>query len=109
MRSRIVNRRDLEFQLFEVLDMDSLRERPRFAQHSRETMLDAIDTALAIAEEKDAPHNRKADEHEPTFDGQGVHLAPEVKEAHEAYIAAGRLSANEDRENRSPQLPANMP
>src|SRR5207248_416925 len=59
MRSRIVNRRDLEFQLFEVLDMDSLRERPRFAQHSRETMLAAIDTALAIAEEKFAPPEQK--------------------------------------------------
>jgi len=108
MRSRIVNRRDLEFQLFEVLDMDSLRERPRFAQHSRETMLAAIDTALAIAEEKFAPHNRKADEHEPTFDGQGVHLIPEVKEALEAYIAAGFLSATEDFENGGMQLPATV-
>src|SRR2546430_13330918 len=96
MRSRIVNRRDLEFQLFEALDMDSLRERPRFAQHSRETMLAAIDTALAIAEEKFAPHNRKADEHERTFDGKGVHLIPEVKEALEAYIAAGVPTAPHD-------------
>lgn len=70
MSSRIVSRRDLEFQLFQVLDVESLRERPRFAQHSRETMLAALDTALAIAEEKFAPHNRKADEHEPTFDGE---------------------------------------
>jgi alkylation response protein AidB-like acyl-CoA dehydrogenase len=108
MRSRIVNRRDLEFQLFEVLDMDSLRERPRFAQHSRETMLAAIDTALAIAEEKFAPHNRKADEHEPTFDGQRVHLIPEVKEALEAYIAAGFLSATEDFEDGGMQLPATV-
>ncbi len=108
MRSRIVNRRDLEFQLFEVLDMDSLRERPRFAQHSRETMLAAIDTALAIAEDKFAPHNRKADEHEPTFDGQRVHLIPEVKEALEAYIAAGFLSATEDFENGGMQLPATV-
>src|SRR2546430_1419219 len=108
MRSRIVSRRDLEFQLFEVLDLESLRKRPRFAQHSRETMLAAIDTALAIAEEKFAPHNRKADEHEPTFDGKGVHLIPEVKEALEAYIAAGFLSATEDFENGGMQLPATV-
>ena len=108
MRSRIVSRRDLEFQLFEVLDIESLRERPRFAQHSRETMLAAIDTALAIAEGKFAPHNRKADEHEPTFDGHRVHLIPEVKEALEAYIEAGFLSAGEDYEKGGMQLPATV-
>ena len=96
MGSRIVSRRDLEFQLFEVLDVESLLKRPRFAQHSRETMLAAVDTALSIAEEKFAPHNRKADEHEPTFRDGRVHLIPEVKEALDAYIAAGFLSAGED-------------
>ena len=108
MGSRIVSRRDLEFQLFEVLDLESLRKRPRFAQHSRETMLAALDTALSIAEKKFAPHNRKADEHEPTFDGQRVHLIPEVKEALDAYIAAGFLAATEDYERGGMQLPATV-
>ncbi len=108
MSSRIVSRRDLEFQLFQVLDVESLRERPRFAQHSRETMLAALDTALAIAEEKFAPHNHKADEHEPTFDGQRIHLIPEVKEALDAYIAAGFLAATEDYEMGGMQLPATV-
>src|SRR5437660_2549991 len=108
MGSRIVSRRDLEFQLFEVLELESLRKRPRFSQHSRETMLAAVDTALAIAEEKFAPHNHKADEHEPTFDGQRIHLIPEVKEALDAYIAAGFLAAGEDFENGGMQLPATV-
>jgi len=108
MSSRIVSRRDLEFQLFEVLDLDSLRERPRFAQHSRETMRAAVDTALAIAEAKFAPHNRKADEHEPRFDGKRVHLIPEVKEALDAYVAAGFLSATEDYEKGGMQLPSTV-
>jgi butyryl-CoA dehydrogenase len=108
MSSRIVSRRDLEFNLFEVLEVESLCERPRFAQHSRETMLAAVDTALAIAEAKFAPHNRKADEHEPTFDGQRVHLIPEVKEALDAYIAAGFLAATEDYGKGGMQLPATV-
>jgi len=108
MSSRIVRRRDLEFQLFEVLDVESLRDRPRFAQHSRETMLAALDTALAIAEEKFAPHNHKADEHEPTFDGQRIHLIPEVKEALDAYVATGFLAATEDYEKGGMQLPATV-
>jgi alkylation response protein AidB-like acyl-CoA dehydrogenase len=108
MGSRIVGRRDLEFQLFEVLDLESLRQRPRFAQHSRETMLAALDTALVIAEKNFAPHNRKADEHEPTFDGQRVHLIPEVKQALDAYISAGFLTATEDYEKGGMQLPATV-
>src|SRR6267378_4432211 len=85
MGSRIVSRRDLEFQLFEVLDVESLRERPRFAQH-----------------------NRKADEHEPTFHDGRVHLIPEVKEALAAYIAAGFLAAGEDYEKGGMQLPTTV-
>lgn len=81
MTPTIVNRRDLEFQLFEHLDTEALTGRPRFADHSRETFLAALDTAEAIAVEKFAPHNRAADEHEPQFDGERVVMIPEVKEA----------------------------
>jgi len=108
MGSRIVSRRDLEFQLFEVLDVESLFQRPRFSQHSRETMLAAVDTALAIAEEKFAPHNRKADEHEPVFKDGRVHLIPEVKEALDAYIGAGFLAAGEDFDKGGMQLPISV-
>jgi butyryl-CoA dehydrogenase len=37
-----------------------------------------LDTAQQIAEEHFAPHNRKADLNEPTFDGERVHMIPEV-------------------------------
>ena len=80
MAGKILSRRDLEFQLFEVLDTEALTTRPRYAEHSKETFLAVLDTAEAMAEEKFAPHNRKADEHEPTFDGTRVSMIPEVKE-----------------------------
>ena len=85
MTSAIINRRDLEFHLFEVLDVESLTSRPRYAEHSKETFLAVLDTAEAMATEKFAPHNRKADEHEPTFDGQRVTMIPEVREALKAF------------------------
>ncbi len=80
MSTQIINRRDLEFVLFELLDAEALIERPRFAGHTRKTFLAALDTAEAIAAEKFATHNRKADEHEPQFDGTRVSMIPEVKE-----------------------------
>src|SRR5512138_2150861 len=108
MKSKIVNRRDLEFQLFEALDAASLVQHPRFKEHSRETFEAALDAALAIADEKFAPHNRKADEHEPTFDGERVHLVPEVKEALDAYVEAGFLAAHRDYAEGGMQLPATV-
>jgi alkylation response protein AidB-like acyl-CoA dehydrogenase len=108
VKSRIVNRRDLQFQLFEALDTEALTSRPRFADHSIETFMGAIDTALDIADEKFAPHNRKADENEPSFDGERVTLIPEVKEALDAYRAAGFLSAVRDFDEGGMQLPVTM-
>ena len=101
----IINRRDLDFQLFEVLDAEALTQRPRYAEHSRETFAAVIDTATAIAEEKFAPHNRKADEHEPTFDGQRVSMIPEVGEALKAFCEAGFIAAAHDFERGGMQLP----
>jgi butyryl-CoA dehydrogenase len=101
----IINRRDLDFQLFEVLDAEALTQRPRYAEHSRETFAAVLDTATAIAEEKFAPHNRKADEHEPTFDGQRVSMIPEVGEALRAFCEAGFIAAAHDFERGGMQLP----
>ncbi|MDT3735898.1 MAG: acyl-CoA dehydrogenase [Denitratisoma sp.] len=108
MTARIINRRDLEFVLFELLDAESLTARPRFADHSRETFLAALDTAEAIAAEKFATHNRKADEHEPQFDGQRVTMIPEVKEALQAFIDAGFTAAAHDYALGGMQLPVTM-
>ncbi|NMM89912.1 acyl-CoA dehydrogenase [Rhodococcus sp. SRB_17] len=103
--SSLIQRRDLDFQLFEVLQADRLAERPRHADHSRETFAAAIDTAHAIAQDRFAPHNRKSDEHEPTFDGERVHLIPEVREALDAFCAAGFLAPTKDYEQGGMQLP----
>ena len=108
MTEKIINRRDLEFVLFELLDAESLTERPRFADHSRETFLAALDTAEAIAAEKFATHNRKIDEHEPQFDGQRVSMIPEVKEALQAFIDAGFMAAAHDYDLGGMQLPVTM-
>jgi alkylation response protein AidB-like acyl-CoA dehydrogenase len=104
----IINRRDLDFQLFEALDTESLTSRPRYAEHSKETFLAVLDTAEAMATEKFAPHNRKADEHEPTFDGQRVNMIPEVGEALKAFCDAGFIAAAHDFERGGMQLPVVM-
>ena len=102
----IIQLRDLEFQLFEVLDAEALTTRERHADHTRETFMAAIDTAHAVATEKFAPHNRQSDEHEPQFDGERVSIIPEVKLALDAYSSTGLLAASKDYDRGGMQLPA---
>jgi alkylation response protein AidB-like acyl-CoA dehydrogenase len=108
MSSLIVNRRDLDFLLHELLEVETLCFRDRFREHSRETFDAVLDTALAIATEKFAPHARKADENEPRFEDGKVVMIPEVAEALAAFNGAGFLSAGFDAEQGGMQLPASV-
>src|SRR5450830_1450434 len=106
MNSTILSRRDLDFILFEWLDVEGLTQRPRFADHSRETFGAAIDTAQQIATDLFAPHNKLADKNEPSFDGQTVTIIPQVKTALDTYSAAGLMAAGQDYELDGMQLPS---
>jgi len=105
MPSKILSRRDLDFLLFEWLDVTSLTQRARFADHSLETFSAALDTAEQIATDLFAPHNKKSDRDEPQFDGTSVRIIPDVKIALDAYAAAGLLAAGQDYAFGGMQLP----
>ena len=106
MAGKLLSRRDLEFLLYEWLDVESLVARPRYSDHSRETFDGALDTAERIATEFFLPHRRKSDVEEPAFDGERVHLIPEVRSAWSAFAEAGLLAAEQDAEFGGMQLPA---
>ncbi len=102
---RTVDRRDLDFQLFEVLGVEAMAARPYFADHDRGTLSAAIDTAQAVAAEHFQTHNRKNDLNEPTFDGKTVSIIPEVKAALEQFIKAGFMAAHRSYDEGGQQLP----
>lgn len=108
MQSKIISRRDLEFMLYEWLDVESLTQRARFADHSRETFDATLDTSEQIATELFAPHNKKNDQQEPHFDGETVHIIPEVKVALDAFCKAGLMAAGQDYELGGMQLPSTV-
>lgn len=105
MQSKILSRRDIDFLLYEWLDVESLTSRPRFQDHSRETFNAALNTAEQIATDLFAPHNKKNDNHEPHFDGEKVTIIPEVKTALDAFSAAGLMASGQDYEFDGMQLP----
>ncbi|MEP4190958.1 MAG: acyl-CoA dehydrogenase, partial [Sneathiella sp.] len=108
MTQTTMNRRDLDFQLYEMLNVEALTARERFAEHDKDVFNAVIDTATQIAADLFEPHNSKADQNEPTFDGKKVHIIPEVKEALQAYIEAGFIGAQHDYDAGGMQLPATV-
>ncbi|MBI3533701.1 MAG: acyl-CoA dehydrogenase [Burkholderiales bacterium] len=98
-------RQTLEFLLYQWLDAETLSQRTRFADHSRETFDAVLETCERIAREKYAPFNRTVDTEEPRFDGDKVILPQATYEAQKAYAASGMLSAAQDYEMGGMQLP----
>lgn len=95
----------LDFLLYQWLGAESLNQRERFADHSRETFDAVFDTCERIAREKYAPFNRLVDTQEPQFDGEKVILPQATHEAHKAYAGSGMLSAAQDYDEGGMQLP----
>ncbi len=98
-------RSTVDFLLYQWLDAESLNQRPRFADHSRETFDAVLDTCERIAREKYAPFNRTVDTQEPHFDGEKVILPQATHDAQRAYAESGMLSAAQDFEMGGMQLP----
>ncbi len=106
--SKILSRRDLNFLIYEWLDATSLTALERYADHTRETFDAALDLSEKIAEQYFAPHNKKSDANEPTFDGERVHLIPEIKTAVDEFARAGLLAAQHDYALDGMQLPTTI-
>ena len=103
-------RNTLEHLLYQWLNANQLNQRPRFADHSRETFDAVLDTCEKIAREKFAPFNRVADREEPRteVDEGGalkVILPKATLEARAAYAESGMFAAAQDEEMGGMQLP----
>lgn len=108
MSDELIKRRELDFQLYEVLDSESLCERERFSDHNRETFDAVLDTANKLATDLFAPHNATADSDEPTFDGTKVSMIDDVKTAYDAYAQSGFIAGRYDYEDGGMQLPESI-
>jgi butyryl-CoA dehydrogenase len=102
----LIDRDTLDFLLYDVLDAQALTQLAPYHDHSRETFSQTLDTATRVAETWFLPHNGKADEHEPQFDGDTVTTLAEVKDAFRHFVDAGLLTARLPFEQDGMQLPS---
>ncbi|MFW1971510.1 acyl-CoA dehydrogenase [Acinetobacter bereziniae] len=103
--SSLIYAKDLNFLLYQVFEAEQLTELNRYKEHDKTTFDSILNTAQGIATDYFAPHNAKADQNEPIFDGANVKTIPEVKIAWQQYAASGLLSAQHDYEHGGMQLP----
>jgi len=103
--SMIVNRRDLDFVLYETLGLDKILESERYADYDRESLDAIMDLCQAIAEDQFLPCAAKLDANEPKFVDGKVETISELKEAIAAYQEAGLCASAYDSDIGGMQLP----
>ena len=105
----VLSRRDIDFLLYEWLDVTSLTSRTRFAEHSKDTFDAVLDLSADIAHKHFATHNKKADAQEPTMRPDGtVDMIDEVKTALDAYATSGLIAGQFDESVGGMQLPTTV-
>jgi alkylation response protein AidB-like acyl-CoA dehydrogenase len=105
-RSVIMSRRDLEFLLYEWLDVEDLPRRTRYAEHGRETFDAVLELSERLATDVFAPLNRLVDTDEPRMDSEGKVVMPaEVAKALATYTESGLPTSVFDAELGGMQLP----
>ncbi|MFD6398921.1 acyl-CoA dehydrogenase [Nocardia sp. NPDC060249] len=101
-----MSRRDLEFLLYEWLEVDALTSRERFADHSRETFDAVLDLSANIAQKCFAPVNKKGDRNAPYIGAAGqVVLPSEISDGLEQFRSAGLIAGSFDEALGGMQLP----
>jgi hypothetical protein len=91
--AEFLSRRDVDFLLYEWLDVVELTKRDHFAEHSRDTFDAVLDLSVDIATKCFAPHNKKGDQNEPFVGPDGkVVLIDEVKDALDTFGEAGLVA-----------------
>jgi len=105
----VLSRRDLDFLLYEWLDVEALTSRDRFAEHSRETFDAVLDLSADLATRHFATHNKKADANEPRIGDDGrVVTIPEVEAALDLFSKAGLIAGGFDEALGGMQLPTTV-
>ncbi len=74
MPASLASRRNLDFTLYEWLDITHLTARPAYADHSRETFDALLDLSEKIATDKYLPMFKPGDREEPWQDARAMSM-----------------------------------
>jgi len=92
--SDLYSRKNLEFLLFEVLNLDELKKDSYFEHHDKETINFVLDAAAEIAKQVLWPSYMDADRNAPELEEGRVAVHPSVHQFIKSFSDAGFISAD---------------
>ncbi len=96
MSNYLVDLRDVQFCLFEHLDVEKLLKYPKFQEFNREMFEMIVEEALKQAQEVAGPLDAVGDEKGVKFENGKVEVPQEFVEAYKLYAEAGWIGAAAD-------------
>ena len=108
MAEKFYDKRDLEFQLYEVNDITSLTRHPLFGDHSRETFDMVLDTADSIAVNHMYPYLTEMDRDPPEYVNGEIKVHPSVKNFMRISGDGGWINALFSYDHGGQQLPVSV-
>ncbi|MDY7225765.1 acyl-CoA dehydrogenase [Hyalangium rubrum] len=101
----LLSDRDVDFQLYEVLDAARLCTLPAFAEHSRETFELVLGNVRRFSREVLFPTYRMMDAEPPSFRDGRVHVHPLMRTLYPQMVELGLLTATRPPEVGGQRLP----
>ncbi len=108
MSEYLVDLRDVQFLLFEYLDIEKLTKYPKFQEFNQEMFEMIIEEGLKQAQEIAAPLGPLGDEKGVKFEDGKVEVPPEFVEAYKQYAEGGWIAGVADPEYGGQGLPLTM-
>jgi alkylation response protein AidB-like acyl-CoA dehydrogenase len=105
MAEKFVSKRNLDFMLYEVHDVERLSTLPYFQDHTREVYDLVINTAVKMARDLTYPYLQEMDRHAAKLEDGQVKVHPAVKTMMKEWGDGGWISASMPYEVGGQQLP----
>ena len=105
MSHTLIDRRDLQFLLFEMLDVERLTDSGYFEDHSLETFNMALDTAYQLSQELFWPAYQDFDRNPARFDGKKTTVPESMHKIWAAFKEGGWFAAGFSFEQDGQQFP----
>jgi alkylation response protein AidB-like acyl-CoA dehydrogenase len=105
MKEQYYSRRNLNFMLYELLDVLSLTKEPYFAAHDAVSFDMVLDTAESIAEKNMRPFLKETDRQQPELINGQVKVHKAIAEYYKAFCDSGLMAASFDEQFGGQQLP----
>jgi alkylation response protein AidB-like acyl-CoA dehydrogenase len=105
MENQYYSRRNLNFMLYEVMDVLSLTKHPYFAAHDADSCDMVLDTAEGIAEKYMRPFLKVTDQQPPGLINGQVKVHKAIAAYYKAFCESGLMAASFDEKFGGQQLP----